>query len=161
MKTKLFRHLGLKVFAVIALFGISTSSISAVYKWTDENGKVHYSDKPFDEKSKTVKMKRQRTNEEIIQAKERASSLLRHQNKIQEIADEEARDKKRDDQKKAKQQRKLTSLCQQAKREIRILSQGRVTYNTDENGKKHYLSDAEKNQQIAALQQQIKENCQN
>ena len=132
-----------------------------VYKWTDENGKVHYSDKPIDEKSERIKMKRQPTDAEVLQARQQASSLVQHQNKIQSIAEEEAQDKKIVDQKNDVNQAKTMQACKEAKRLIRIYSHGRPIFTMDEKGNKTYkgYTDEEKNQMIAELQKSIKENC--
>ena len=132
-----------------------------VYKWTDENGKVHYSDKPIDDKSKQIKMERQPTNAEVLQARQRASTLIQHQNKVQSIADEEAKDKQILAQKNEQNRAKMTKACNEAKYNIRLYGSGRRIFSTDENGNKIYkgYTDEEKNQMIAELQKSIKENC--
>ena len=132
-----------------------------VYKWTDENGKVHYSDKPIDEKSEQIEMKRQPTNAEVQQAKQRALTLIRHQNKVQSIADEETIDERILDQKNEQNRTKINQACNEAKYNIRIYRSGRPIFTIDENGKKNYkgYTDEEKNQIIAELQKSIKENC--
>lgn len=147
-------------YLVLLLIFMTFTATAEVYKWTDENGKIHYSDKPIDEKTKKIKMKRQPSHTEVSQAKERASALIKHKNKVQEITDDERHDKKIADRKDAKDKRKLSSQCRQAKREIILLGKGRVTYTTDEDGERHYLSDEEKNQSINQLKKDVKEHCQ-
>ncbi len=146
---------------LILMFAFATQA--KVYKWTDEKGKIHYSDKPIDEKSQPIKMKRQPTSTEIMQAKKRASTLIQHQNKVQSIADEEARDKQVELQKNEKNLTQTLQTCKEAKRLIRIYSNGRPIFTKDENGKKTYknYTDDKKNQMIAELQKNIKENCNN
>ena len=45
--------LKLAVYLVLPLAFATTSSHAALYKWVDENGKVHYSDKAPDDQVKT------------------------------------------------------------------------------------------------------------
>lgn len=144
---------------ITLVFAFATQA--EVYKWTDENGKVHYSDKPIDEKSKQIKMKRQPTDAEVLQARQQASSLIQHQNKIQSIAEEEAQDKQIEDQKNRKEQASNTQACAEAKRLIYIYSRGKPIYTIGQDGKKTYqgYTDKEKNQMIAELRKSIKENC--
>lgn len=37
----------MRILLVVALLLVSISSMAAVYRWVDENGKVHYSDEPI------------------------------------------------------------------------------------------------------------------
>jgi len=145
--------------AVVLLLTLTTHA--KVYKWTDENGKVHYSDKPIDEKSEQIKIKRQPTDAEVLRARQRASTLIQHQNKVQSIANEEARDKQVEVQKKEKEKGKLKQVCKNARREILVYSGRGVIYTLDENGKKTYkgYTDEQKNKMIADLEQFIKANC--
>jgi len=138
---------------------LSPNSLAKVYKWIDENGKTHYSDKPFDDKSQVVEMKREPTNTEISEAKKRANAFIHHQNKVREIAEEDADQKKIVDAKKEKDTAELVHNCNAAKTEIRMLGRGFRSYTEDKMGKRHYLSDQEKEDKIAALQKQVQRNC--
>ena len=40
---------------MLVLFSLTANA--EIYKWTDENGKVHFSDKPIGEKSETLDIK--------------------------------------------------------------------------------------------------------
>jgi type IV secretory pathway VirB10-like protein len=130
-----------------------------VYKWTDKNGRIHYSDKPKDKNSKALKLKKLPTDAELNTAKQRAANLINHQKKVQEIADDDARDKRNKDRQAAKEQAQLNTACRQAKEQIRILGRGRSTYTTDKKGQRHYLSDSEKNSQIEKLKLAMKDSC--
>jgi len=150
-----------RILTLIIVSILAFTAQAKVYKWTDENGKVHYSDKPIDEKSQQIKMKSEPTASEVLKAKQRAAVLIRHQNKVQAIADEEARDKQIVDNKKTKERNKAVQMCNEAKRLIRVYSRGRPIYTTDQNGKKNYksYSDKQKNEMIADLQKFIKSSC--
>lgn len=152
-----------KILLSAVIFLLTLTTQAKVYKWTDENGKVHYSDKPIDKKSEQIKMQRQPTDAEVLRARQRASSLIQHQNKFQSIADEDARDKQLVDQKSENKRVETMKACKEAKRLIMTYSSGRRIFTMDENGKKIYkgYTDDEKNQMIAELQKSVKENCNN
>jgi len=153
----------LKTINRILLFSLaislSYSAVAKVYKWVDENGKVHYSDKPFDDKSQEIEMKAEPTDAELSKAKKRANNLIHHQNKVLEMAEEDANKKLIDDAKKEKEKRKLTKLCNSAKTEINLLGRGYRSYTENKDGKRHYLSDQEKTDKIAEIQQHVDKNC--
>lgn len=154
----------MKTFLIIFTLSIhimhSSATYSQVYKWIDENGKVHFSDKPISHKSKKIEIKDGPSKKQIDQAKARARSIIQHQKKVQDISNEEAEDRKDIADKLERKEAKRKKLCQQAEREIRILGRGGVTYTEDKTGKRHYLSDAEKNESIAALQSEMSKHCQ-
>jgi len=153
------QHRSKLYFVLILSVIFSQNGVAEVYKWVDENGKVHYSDKPVDKKSEAVKMKKQPSELEMRQARERASSIIRHQQKVSEIVSEEARDKKQALYKKEKDETDLKKACQAAKNEIINLGRGYRSYTTDEKGNRHFLSDQEKNDTIEELKKSIAENC--
>ncbi len=146
---------GLFALLLASLF-FSAPSFAKVYKWVDENGKTHFSDKPFDEKSEQVKMKREPTKEEIQQAKQRASKVIRHQQKVNEIYSDELETKKQNQQKQAK---KAAELCKEAKKEMQYMNGKYVNYTTNEKGERYYLTDQEKNDLAAKLKEVIAKNC--
>lgn len=149
-----------KIFIFFLVLSLTLEANAKVYKWVDENGKIHYSDKPIDKKSEVVKMKRQPTSQEINQAKKRASTLIRHKNKVLDIIEEEESDKKHALQKSEKEQKKLHRACSQAKDEARRLARGFRSYTIGDDGEKYFLSDAEKEAMIEKINQFTKERCQ-
>ncbi len=152
----------LRFASIILFFGFSVTAAdvkSEVYKWTDENGKTHYSDKPIDSKSQKLRMSRQPSNEEVSQAKERARSVVSHQRKVQEIANEEAEDRKQEEYKLDAKEKKRQAFCAKATRQIRLLGRGRATYFENKDGSRKYLSDKDKNKSIAEYQAEMKKRC--
>ena len=141
------------------LFFVSTKVISQVYKWVDENGKIHYSDKPFDEKSKKVEMKSGPTQQQIIEARKTASRIIKHKNKVSEIIEDEASDTRKSKAMLEQQESKRKRECAQAKYEVRMLGRGLRSYTQDKDGNKHFLSDKEKEDRIAKWQEFINQNC--
>jgi hypothetical protein len=130
-----------------------------VYKWVDENGKVHYSDQPVDGKGQPIKMKREPTPLEIAEAKKRASAIIEHKNRVQDMADEDRKLKIVATRREEKAENKLIENCEKARREIIKLGRGYRVYEEDSDGKRIFKSDQEKNTEISRLEKAIKENC--
>ncbi len=146
-----------RLFVIFILGNIfSIPCIAEVYKWVDENGKIHFSDKPFDDKSKAVKMKRQPTPEEIQQAKQRAAKVIQHQRKVNEIYSEETAEQQRV---KAKRNKESAKICQEAKKEMKYMNGKYVNYTTNDKGERYYLTDDEKNALADKLKAAIAKHC--
>ena len=148
------------VFLILAAVSFAAITQAEVYKWTDKEGKVHYSDKPIDDKTKALKMKRKPSEKEIYQANKRAKSLINHQQKLHEIAQDDAHDKKIIADKKEKKEKKRIAFCQDAQRQIHRLGRGRRTYTTNDDGSRYFMSDEDKNKMIAEYKSEMtKKRC--
>lgn len=148
-------------FVSILIFSFPLTGIAKVYKWTDENGKVHYSDKPFNEKSQTVNVGKEPSKELQQEAKREAEKRIKYNQKLREIGAQEAEEKREIDYKNEKAEKKRIWACNEAKRQIRILGSGRVVIMKDKSGEASgpSLSDQEKGQKIEELKKLIAENC--
>ncbi len=159
-KISYFIVVGLPLFFIVATSILTASGVNAeVYKWTDENGKIHYSDKPLDTKSQKVQIKNQPSKEQVLEAKRRQRSIITHQRKVQEIANDEAKDKKRMADKLDAEEKKRLAFCANATSQIRLMGRGHVTYTKSEDGSRTYLSDKDKNESIAKLKEEMKKRC--
>ena len=148
------------VFALITSVLFATTIQAGVYKWTDKEGKVHYSDKPIDDKTKALKMKRKPSEKEIYQANKRAKSLINHQQKLHEIAQDDAQDKKIISDKEERKEKKRIAFCQDAQKQIHRLGRGRRTYTTNDDGSRYFMSDEDKNKMIAEYKSEmVKKRC--
>lgn len=132
-----------------------------VYKWVDENGKVHFSDRPVDDKSEVVKMESGPSKVRVDEAKRRAKAMKNlNENQNEKLWHET--------EEKAKQEAKLEAgkeenqkACKEARRLVLVYSGRGVIYVTDEDGKRKYLglTDEQKNEKLAKLEKQIREEC--
>ncbi len=130
-----------------------------VYKWVDSEGKVHYSDKPVDGKGQPIKVKKQPSAQQVLEAKERAAAILKLKNRVQDIAEDDIKKQTIEELKNAKKDKEMSALCTQAKNEIIKLSRGYRVFEEDSEGKRKFLSDDEKNAEILRLEKAIKEHC--
>ncbi|HEY5733470.1 MAG TPA: DUF4124 domain-containing protein [Gammaproteobacteria bacterium] len=133
-----------------------------VYKWFDEKGRVHFSDRPMNQNAETITIKQQprisggngpkttghasrpNSTEKILNAYSQRRELKQQQNE-QEKAEQ---------QKLAAQQKKCDQLLNHLAR-----SEGRRLYNLNDKGERIYLSDAEIEASRNKLQSDLNKHC--
>ena len=133
-----------KYWFLTSFFILASNNIEAkIYKWTDDNGKVHYSDKPFNEQSKELKINDKISSKRQKEARAQARALFVHQQK-QQI-----------------KQKELDKACYEAKDKLGLLQIQVRVYELDEKGKRKFISDDERKKEIKILKQTISEYCNN
>ena len=148
------------VIILIFLFTFKAMKVDAeIYKWTDENGKIHYSDKPIVQNAKKVKEKRKLSEKYLKEEKLRAQKFISFQKRMEQSRTEKAGAESQKAIEKQNKESQLKALCRAAKRDVIVLSHGLPTYYEDDNGKRVFLSDKEKNANIEKTQNFINENC--
>ncbi|PKI14314.1 DUF4124 domain-containing protein [Colwellia sp. 12G3] len=111
---------------------LSFNSSAEIYTWTDENGKVHYSDKPVhDEKVTTVKLKE---NNNI-------ANTVTQDNQWQQDYNKAKQDKAEQTQKEAKEARKNKGYCDNIKRQLAKIEHGGRIYVISPKGERSFQSE--------------------
>ena len=140
---------------VLAAFIATPSAWAALYKWTDANGRVVYSDQPptGDVKVDTISGPPPPSNP----------------NAVKELAEKGAESKKQQQEaaasaKKAGQQRadaeKRSSVCRDARAELARLSADQILlYSINEKGETVFMNDADRRRRKETLETQLKANC--
>ncbi len=142
-----------KVFYTAVLLLTSFSLSAEIYKWVDEQGKTHYSDKPVENAQQM---------EVDIKVKGHINTGRRREDKrkklINAYAEDRARkaeEKKKKKAKKAKNERK----CVVAKDRLRRYERARYLYDLDSSGNRVVMPDASRKKSTDALRQQVKKYC--
>ncbi|MCG7925274.1 MAG: DUF4124 domain-containing protein [Candidatus Thiodiazotropha taylori] len=144
----------LRVMLFSAIF--SQSLCAGVYKWTDEHGRVHFSDRPVSESSTEVKIK------QTPSSGSSAESPQQRQQKMRKMLDafEEERSEKKEAKQKAKQEReKRKKKCIYAKDRYNSHIRASGIYNYKKDGQKSYLSDAERKSHMQRLKADVDRWC--
>lgn len=124
-----------------------------IYKWVDDNGNVHYGDRPQSNSAQTVKVRPHSFGEENAQGRRRLQRRLLE-------AFEQERAQKREAQEQAKQEReKRDRQCQLAQTDLLNYQRGGVFYEVDADGNRIYLSDTEVANRIAQLRDAVDQIC--
>lgn len=143
--------------AVAAMTFASGVMASEIYRWVDEDGNVHYEDRPSgaaDEER--LAMTYNRTNRTAVSQQIK----VRHD---RQAAREEARstaaaaEKEAADNAQAEAERQ--QVCERARARLESYLQSRRLYRTDENGERVYLDDAQRQEARQKAEEQITEFC--
>jgi len=127
-----------------------------IFKWTDENGKIHYSDKPTGVKAKEIKINvtpaTPTTLKDTADRKTRANNFLRAREEERAENNKLLAEKKR----LKKVQKKK---CAAAKKEFSKLSRARGIYYEDKDGTRIFIDDKKVEQVLADEKAKIKKWC--
>ncbi len=126
-------RLWLSVVTVLAL--TASTEAADVYRWVDENGRVHYSDQPHHGGEKPVR---------VAPATPRDPDLAERQQRQQRLLQIYAEDREREEAAKRKQQAERLERerrCRQARYKVARIEQGGVFYQFDADGERRYLSE--------------------
>jgi hypothetical protein len=122
-----------------AALGCSSAVLSGeIYKWTDNNGNVHYEDRPLGEEVQRVAIISSNTDNSAVQA----SIESRRE---RESARAEARTKRGEEEKAAADAKaeaeQRTVKCQESRARMESYLQARRLYNENAAGEREYLDD--------------------
>lgn len=143
--------------AVLALTMGSAAMANEIYKWTDENGNVHYGDRPSGSATEQrMALSYRRTNTGALQqrVKSHADSVTARQERKADAAEE----KKAADE-KAAEAAANAKKCDAYRAQLETLVQSRRVYRADENGERVYLDESESQEARTRVEDLISENC--
>lgn len=130
-------------------------SQAAIYKWVDEEGKVHYSQqKPVNTKTEKIK----------VNSRPPTPSSSYKKPTLKNKEDQKAENNKTQQGGKAAKKPQVSAqekakLCKQAQTNLQaLLSRGRVRQR-DTEGNVSYMTEEEKQQRIRREQDRVKKNC--
>jgi hypothetical protein len=138
------------------MLGAAVQLQAAVYQWTDEQGRVHFSDRPTHEEA---------TEKQIHTAPERPANQSlpdARKQKRQRMLDvyEHERAEKREAAAKEKQQREERKRrCINARVRYENYNSAGYLYEMDENGKRTYLDEGQREGYIAKLKAEVERYC--
>ena len=144
-------------FAVLALTMGSAAMASEIYKWTDENGNVHYGDRPSGSATEQrMALSYHRTDTGALQ--KRVESLA------DSVAAREERRAAADEEEKAAEAAAAEAAanakkCDSYRAQLETLIQSRRLYRQDENGERVYLDEKDIQESRARIEEFISENC--
>lgn len=152
MNTRLFT-------TTLAAFALSGSIAFAdeIYKWTDENGNVHYEDRPSGAPSEE--------RLQISYSRTDSSSVEKRVQAYRDAASErdEARANREADKESAAEKRAAadakTARCQDYRAKLKTMLESRRLYRPGENGEREYLDDSARAEARQKAEELIKENC--
>lgn len=139
-------------FITVCLLMFCSQVWSQVYKWTDENGQVHFGDRaPVDKTSVDISSRLDKVN---ISTDLTSPELMLKQQEEKDAIRKEKRQKLKELKDKLPS---ISEACAEAKRHLSVI-EGRV-YFTDEQGKEVKVSEKERKERVINVKKMISEKC--
>lgn len=146
-----------QVLFIASLLTLTNAFAGDIYKWTDDQGVVHFGEQPESQ------------NSEKININAGTSPNSDYENRQQNLANQQAADKKKQDEQLQQQQdqaagqkyqKQVEDACKSYRDNLATLNEkGRRVYSVDSKGNYHYFDDNEREAQIKQLEDQIKTYC--
>ena len=149
------RFLSLTAVLILSAGLASSASASEIYKWTDAEGNVHYTDKPIDPSYEHVAIVSRPTDNARVQAQTQAR-LERKATAAEEAAN--APEGPTRDELRAEAEERAQKCSMYQERVIRF-EQAHRLYRADESGERVYLDDSEIDEARQKAQDQANEFC--
>ena len=150
----------MKKIAPLLLLLSTAASAAEIYKWTDEDGNVHYGDRPDGITDTTevelVTVTSRRTNPERVQAGV-AARQERDGARADARSEREAARQAADEARAAEEERAERCVASRARLEKYVVS--RRLYRVGDDGEREYLDDSQIEEARAQAQQQVEEYC--
>lgn len=149
------RYLPLTCLLLAFASGLHAASKDAIYKWVDDNGEVHYTQVP----------PQNREYETLKQASAPADNPARIRNNLKEQVDamdkaqQEKQEKIKDAEQWSRIQKRRRENCEIANKNLANLHQGGQKAIMTPDGEVIRLTDDERQRRIDEANKQIKENC--
>lgn len=144
-----------KVGMAAALLLLGLGAQAAVYKYTDAQGRVHYSDKPPHDQARPMRLQKHQPSVDAAELAERRERAGRISQALEEEAEEAEAERKAREAKV----KDLNRRCQWARDELAQLRQATGVYELDEKGRRRYLDAGERTRNEAELQAAIDRHC--
>ena len=143
---------------VVAAMTFATgATANEIYKWTDENGNVHYEDRPSGAASEErLRISYNRTDSAAVN--QRIQARLDRQTERDE-ARSVAEAEQQEAAEKAAAAAEREKSCERARARLETYLQSRRLYRTDDKGERVYLDDAERQEARQKAEEQITEFC--
>lgn len=150
----------IRVWLLLLLLSLGPGVEADVYRWEDENGRVHFGDRPpASEAADITTVETQNSPpSSSVSAPGQSDRAVARQRLLDQYQKERDAKKEATQKKRAEEERR-TQLCVQARAELENYQTHPVLYEMAPNGERRYLSDAERAQTIAEARQAVEHWC--
>jgi len=142
-----------RILALILFIGVTPIANSEIYKWIDEQGQVHYSDKEITN-AKELELDTEK--------KGHISTGTSREEKRRNLLDaiQEDKERKQEAQKKNREKKKKHDrACVLAKHQLSQFERASYLYDLDKDGNKVITSNEERSKKTSQLRKDIKKHC--
>lgn len=142
------------------LLALPIFATAGIYKWTDENGVVHYGERPAENSNATSvaiqKKTQSKANEQARQER------LKREKRLSDALDAERREKEAKQAERREEIKGKKLACKKLRNELKDLERSyTIFYELDDDGERVILTDEQIQEKQEELREQIKKNCKN
>lgn len=139
---------------IAVLMGATGLAAAQTYKWTDENGKVHFSDTPpAERKAEQIKVRPAVPGNSAAAAKQPGWQAQLEASRMRDLQAQ------RDKDAAERQAQADAANCLQARRQLDTLNSQVPVYRVDKDGARQYLDDKDRPARISAAQERVDRYC--
>lgn len=146
----------MRIFVALLLLLTSGLLWSAVYRWTDADGKIHFGDRPT-ENAEQMKFKEPPPSSKA--ATTTAAERKQLQQQLLNLYREEREEKKKQRTEKKAERKKREKGCAKSKREWVKYRDSKAIYGTTDSGEREYYSEEKRERYIKYLKAQVTKLC--
>jgi hypothetical protein len=136
----------------------SLASAAGVYKWVDEQGRVHYGERP-PVRTQAQEMQIKEAPLEDLPVEDDGAARSDTTQRLLRAFEDEREQKKAQQQKRRDEQEKRQRNCALARDRLRRYQSASSLYNLDKQGERRFLSDAERTAYEQSAQQDVARWC--
>ena len=149
------RYLIFTATLILSVALASAATASEIYKWTDEDGNVHYTDTPVDGSSERLNIVSRSTDNDRVQTQTQAR--LDRQSAAAEAAANAPAGPTQEELRAEKKER--AEKCSMYRARLTKFTQSRRIYREDEYGEREYLDEAETQKTRDKAEEMVREYC--
>ena len=145
---------------LLMLVCVSGNAYSEIYKWVDENGKVHYTQTPPGKSAEKMDIKHHDDAGTEPNKQNQFPSTLENQKKYSDYLEQERLERKEKREQKKQEKAEARSKCHGVRAQLGDMEQGGILYyELDENGERKFVSDQRVEARKNKLREYLKRNC--
>ena len=146
------------IYSCLLLLFFTPLANAEIYKWTDENGRTHYGDKPGAESTEVIEY--QAGQAEQIEAGRSWQEIQQDQEKVLNYLEEAREERQQVRQEKSNRLQQQKQNCQEAEDYRREYTSAPRYYREGKHGKPEFISQDEIDAEVEKAESYLKKNCQ-
>lgn len=136
---------------------VATMTHADIYKWVDENGQVHYGDKPGDDSSEQLSVEEKSVDQ--LEQDNAGDNRLEYQKRLLDSYATERRQKQEEKAKQDKQQAEQKQKCERARKRLASYENAGLLYTRDEQGERVILNDEQHQTAMEKARAAVRQHC--
>jgi len=142
-----------KIFIIFLLYLHADFAFAEIYKWMDEQGRVHYGDRPLANSTEMEIDNAKKSNVKISQSREESRQRLLN------AYDEDNKRKAEEKAKSKNQKKELARRCSRSKDRLKSYERARYLYTVDKDGNRIAMSNEERDKATSRVKKNINKYC--